>query len=199
MWLWRTPTSARRAACCLLLLSVAAAVGPASAFFDPFSWTFAAGTAGVAATCYYTNLCSDAVSWIRPASSRIHETYAAARNEWVAALPRTCPDLQPDEGAEKLAKLLSQKLFGQHMVEDVLNKVAFKTSRKKALVLSFQGWTGSGKNLAASLLAEAAFNPEGMRSPYVHLFVYNANKTASFKFHGILQPFLCLLYNSSGR
>lgn len=45
-------------------------------------------------------------------------------------------------------------------------------SPKKALVLSFHGWTGGGKNYASSMIAEALYK-EGMNSKYVSLYVAN--------------------------
>lgn len=41
---------------------------------------------------------------------------------------------------------------------------------KKALVLSFHGWTGSGKNYLASMIGRSMFR-KGMQSAFVHLFV----------------------------
>jgi len=44
--------------------------------------------------------------------------------------------------------------------------------RKKALVISMHGWTGTGKNYLASLIVEAIYK-KGMRSHFVHQFVSN--------------------------
>jgi len=41
---------------------------------------------------------------------------------------------------------------------------------KKPLVMSFHGWTGSGKNYVSKFIAEALFD-RGLRSQFVHLFV----------------------------
>ena len=40
----------------------------------------------------------------------------------------------------------------------------------KALVLSFHGWTGAGKNFVSRIITEHLFR-EGMDSQFVHLFV----------------------------
>ncbi|KAH7696487.1 Torsin family protein [Aphelenchoides avenae] len=66
------------------------------------------------------------------------------------------------------------KLFGQHLAEEVVLKAVRahinKDNPKKALVLSFHGWTGSGKNYLASMIGRSMFR-KGMQSSFVHLFV----------------------------
>ena len=45
-----------------------------------------------------------------------------------------------------------------------------KAEPKKALVMSFHGWTGSGKNFVAKFIVESLFKL-GMNSKFVHLFI----------------------------
>ena len=42
--------------------------------------------------------------------------------------------------------------------------------RRKPLVMSFHGWTGSGKNFVSKFVAESLF-VKGLTSDFVHLFV----------------------------
>uniref|UniRef100_A0A914X0Q7 Torsin n=1 Tax=Plectus sambesii TaxID=2011161 RepID=A0A914X0Q7_9BILA len=69
---------------------------------------------------------------------------------------------------------LKQRLYGQHLVLQTVVKVLKAhfddDSPQKALVLSFHGWTGGGKNYVASIIAQHLY-AKGMKSPFVHLFV----------------------------
>lgn len=68
-----------------------------------------------------------------------------------------------------------RQVFGQHLVDDLVLRAVKShvipggSSPPKALVLSFHGWTGGGKNFVATLLAESLYL-EGMNSRFVHLF-----------------------------
>ncbi|XP_035683219.1 torsin-1A-like [Branchiostoma floridae] len=69
---------------------------------------------------------------------------------------------------------LQDKLHGQHLVVDTVAKAVKGHIRNKnpskALVLSFHGWTGGGKNFVSKMIAENLF-VKGMMSRHVHLFV----------------------------
>lgn len=73
---------------------------------------------------------------------------------------------------------LSQKMFGQPLVNELVNIIgAHKEAvhdqskgNKKALVISLHGWSGVGKNYAATMIAEALYK-DGMNSNYVKLFM----------------------------
>ncbi|XP_076044652.1 torsin-1A-like isoform X2 [Oratosquilla oratoria] len=73
-----------------------------------------------------------------------------------------------------LSQNLKIKLYGQHLVKKVVHRALrghLSTSEpKKALVMSFHGWTGGGKNYVARFVAESLYKL-GMRSNYVHQFV----------------------------
>uniref|UniRef100_A0A646QHR3 Torsin n=1 Tax=Hemiscolopendra marginata TaxID=943146 RepID=A0A646QHR3_9MYRI len=73
-----------------------------------------------------------------------------------------------------LETALHTKLHGQHLVHEIVlrsvrNHVK-KVSPKKALVLSFHGWTGSGKNFVSKIIAEHLY-VNGLKSRYVHQFI----------------------------
>ena len=67
-----------------------------------------------------------------------------------------------------------EKLHGQHLViESVVRAVWGHMTNKepqKALVLSFHGWTGGGKNYVTRFIADHLYL-KGLNSHYVHLFV----------------------------
>lgn len=78
----------------------------------------------------------------------------------------------------ELTLSLSQKVFGQPLVSELVNilnahKEALKDedkSNKKALVISLHGWSGVGKNYATSMIAEALYL-KGMHSNYVKMYM----------------------------
>ena len=49
-----------------------------------------------------------------------------------------------------------------------------KEKSNKALVLSFHGWTGTGKNYVAKFIAESLFK-KGMKSGFVQIFISTVN------------------------
>ena len=69
---------------------------------------------------------------------------------------------------------LQNRLHGQHLVINTVVKAikghVYNSNPQKALVLSFHGWTGGGKNFVSKIIAEHLF-VKGMESKYVHLFV----------------------------
>ena len=73
-----------------------------------------------------------------------------------------------------LHRSLEEKLHGQHLVTNtVIRSLKGHVTKKhpvKALVLSFHGWTGGGKNFVSKLIAEHLFQ-NGMNSSYVHMYV----------------------------
>ncbi|XP_071947245.1 torsin-1A-like [Antedon mediterranea] len=74
----------------------------------------------------------------------------------------------------KLNRDLHERVYGQHLINDVVVKAiqAHVESNvfKKALVLSFHGRTGSGKNFVSQIISESLFT-KGMDSKFVHLFI----------------------------
>lgn len=83
-----------------------------------------------------------------------------------------CNTVQPNFPALETA--LRQRLFGQHLVLGTVIKGLrghFKQNNpSKALVLSFHGWTGNGKNFVSRLIAESIYE-KGLKSGFVHLYI----------------------------
>lgn len=73
-----------------------------------------------------------------------------------------------------LEKLFDKSLFGQHLVNEHVPKIIYKhmlnDQSNSPLVISFNGWTGSGKSFVSALIAQAMFQ-KGFDSNFVlHLF-----------------------------
>ncbi|XP_035429946.2 torsin-like protein [Spodoptera frugiperda] len=89
-----------------------------------------------------------------------------------------CNDQHVPFDINKLKLSLSQRMFGQPLVDELVNilhahKEAVSDpnkSNKKALVISLHGWPGVGKNYAATMIAEALY-AKGMHSKYVKLYM----------------------------
>uniref|UniRef100_A0A8C4STJ0 Torsin family 1 n=1 Tax=Erpetoichthys calabaricus TaxID=27687 RepID=A0A8C4STJ0_ERPCA len=66
---------------------------------------------------------------------------------------------------------LKEKLFGQHLASHAILKAVTgflnRENSKKPLVLSFHGWSGTGKNYVTKMIANHLYR-EGMRSSFVH-------------------------------
>lgn len=69
---------------------------------------------------------------------------------------------------------LKQRVYGQHLVDIAVDAIAAHWSpyvrSHKALVLSFHGWPGSGKNYVTKFIAESLFK-KGTKSKFVHHFI----------------------------
>jgi len=82
------------------------------------------------------------------------------------------PWIQPN--VTSLEEKLAANVFGQHLVTSLVTRSVRAHLRKsnpgKALVMSFHGWTGAGKNFVTKWIAESLFK-EGMSSKFVHLFI----------------------------
>ena len=75
----------------------------------------------------------------------------------------------------QLKNSLKDNLFGQHIAQNVIlsslsRRWKSQHSYNKPLVMSFHGWTGSGKNFVAKYIAEALFK-KGLKSRYVKTFI----------------------------
>ena len=82
-----------------------------------------------------------------------------------------CTDKWTKHNHTNLDKAFNEELFGQHLVPEIVFKAVvdhIETKKpKKALVLSFHGWTGTGKNHVSDLVAKHVYR-EGTSSKYVH-------------------------------
>uniref|UniRef100_A0A914L921 Torsin n=2 Tax=Meloidogyne TaxID=189290 RepID=A0A914L921_MELIC len=76
--------------------------------------------------------------------------------------------------ARRLQEEVEERLYGQHIAQKiVINAVRAHISKQnpnKALVLSFHGWTGSGKNYLTQMIAKAVYK-KGFKSQFVHFSV----------------------------
>lgn len=73
----------------------------------------------------------------------------------------------------ELEKLLSQRVYGQHLVQDIVVN-ALKShwndkQKQKPLTLSFHGWPGGGKNYVTGFIVDSLYKL-GSKSSYVHYF-----------------------------
>ena len=89
-------------------------------------------------------------------------------------LNECCTDRWIAANITGLQSALRRRVFGQHLVtETVLKAIVGHLNNKspsKALALSFNGWTGSGKNFVSKIIAEHIFT-EGMESKFVHQII----------------------------
>eukprot|EP00075_Anas_platyrhynchos_P004053 XP_012949103.1 torsin-1B isoform X2 [Anas platyrhynchos] len=69
---------------------------------------------------------------------------------------------------------LERKVFGQHLAVQLvlraLNANIHSKRPKKPLVMSFHGWTGTGKTFLSSIIAENLYQPGAPRRRFVHHF-----------------------------
>ncbi|KAJ8945873.1 hypothetical protein NQ318_002713 [Aromia moschata] len=100
-------------------------------------------------------------------------TYSWSYNP-VCWVRECCHDDYIPGDVKKLRQVLKQRVYGQHLVETVVDALAGHLNPKyappKALVLSFHGWPGSGKNYVSKFIAESLYK-YGTKSKYVHHFI----------------------------
>uniref|UniRef100_A0A8C4WVU5 Torsin n=1 Tax=Eptatretus burgeri TaxID=7764 RepID=A0A8C4WVU5_EPTBU len=75
---------------------------------------------------------------------------------------------------DQLEQDLKENVFGQHLVQKIVVK-AIKNfvknpNPKKALALSFHGWSGTGKNFVSNMIVKNLYK-NGLSSIFVHYFV----------------------------
>lgn len=74
----------------------------------------------------------------------------------------------------ELQMSLDSHVFGQHLVHSLVTRSLKahlrKKEPKKALVMSFHGWTGAGKNYVSKFIADSLYK-DGLKSKFVHLFI----------------------------
>jgi len=93
----------------------------------------------------------------------------------LACLKMECcsPEWRP-ANYTRLEQLLEDNLVGQHIAQDMIVRAVRGHNRNKfpskPLVLSFHGWTGSGKNFVSQFIADS-FYRLGLDSQFVHLFI----------------------------
>uniref|UniRef100_A0A8R1I567 Torsin n=1 Tax=Caenorhabditis japonica TaxID=281687 RepID=A0A8R1I567_CAEJA len=94
------------------------------------------------------------------------------------------PDIKFDH--HRLDSDIANMLYGQHLVKDVVvNSIKshwFNDNPRKPLVLSFHGYTGSGKNFVAEIIANNTFRL-GLRSSFVQHIVATVDYPDKTKIH----------------
>jgi len=84
-----------------------------------------------------------------------------------------CTDKWVSPNITGLQSSLRKRVFGKHLVTETVLAVRGHLndqSPRKALALSFNGWTGSGKNFVSKIVAEHIFK-RGMESGFVHQII----------------------------
>jgi len=100
-----------------------------------------------------------------------------------------CTKLWRPANITRLNQVLKENLVGQHLVQDVVVRALSGYTKNpepnKPLVISFHGWTGSGKNFVSKFVAESFYHL-GFNSKFVHVFIAglhfpNAEHTTLYK------------------
>ncbi|GBN52107.1 Torsin-1B [Araneus ventricosus] len=85
-----------------------------------------------------------------------------------------CDSQWIDLKSSDLEQDFTHNLFGQHLVKANVPKALLRhvlnAQPKKALVMSFHGWTGSGKNHVSQMIAKHLFK-KGAESQFHHLYI----------------------------
>jgi hypothetical protein len=82
-----------------------------------------------------------------------------------------------DYSSQLLQRSLDTEVHGQHLMKNMIFKLIRNhlndDNPKKALVLSFHGWTGGGKNFVSQIVAKSIFRKhrESQNSDFVHLLI----------------------------
>jgi len=100
-----------------------------------------------------------------------------------------CNDKWTNHNVSHLSRAFESELFGQHLVNNIVAKAisahVSNDNPSKALVMSFHGSTGSGKNHVADIIAKHIYK-NGALSKYVHKLISthhytDANKLEEYK------------------
>ena len=101
-------------------------------------------------------------------------TFAYLGRKLYCRIEECCTDKWLSPNITGLQSSLRRRVFGQHLVTETVLKALVghlnNKSPNKALALSFNGWTGSGKNFVSRIVAEHIFK-RGMDSSFVHQFI----------------------------
>ncbi|XP_025022746.1 torsin-3A [Python bivittatus] len=95
---------------------------------------------------------------------------------WYCSFGRCCTtgDCRVTNNITGLELDLNKRLHGQHLAKEIVLKAVqgfLETPQpEKALTLSFHGWSGTGKNFVARLMAEHLYR-DGVKSDCVKIFI----------------------------
>uniref|UniRef100_H3AFX0 Torsin family 3 member A n=1 Tax=Latimeria chalumnae TaxID=7897 RepID=H3AFX0_LATCH len=110
------------------------------------------------------------------ALSAIGEEYLGLLSSWYCSVGVCCEtgDCRISNNVTGLELDLRRRLHGQHLAKEVVLKAVrgfLKTPKpEKPLVLSFHGWSGTGKNLVARMIMDNLYR-DGVKSECVRLFI----------------------------
>jgi len=105
--------------------------------------------------------------------------------EWVYCQKwECCNDKWTNHNVSHLSRAFESELFGQHLVNNIVAKaIAAHVSNdnpSKALVMSFHGSTGSGKNHVADIITKHIYK-NGAHSKYVHKRISTLHYTNEYR------------------
>ncbi|NWX93472.1 TOR1A protein, partial [Nothoprocta ornata] len=93
---------------------------------------------------------------------------------WLNCRVTECCRMRDTLNISVLKTDLKQKVFGQHLAGQIvlraLSANVYSGQPKKPLVMSFHGWTGTGKSFVSSIIAENLYRPHIARRRFVHHF-----------------------------
>ncbi|KFQ26767.1 Torsin-1A, partial [Mesitornis unicolor] len=95
-------------------------------------------------------------------------------HSWLKCHFLKCCNMKDTLNIPVLKRDLDQKVFGQHLAIQIVLKVLsanIQSERpRKPLVMSFHGWTGTGKSFISSIIAENLYQLSTPRRMFVHHF-----------------------------
>ncbi|NXK92465.1 TOR3A protein, partial [Formicarius rufipectus] len=106
----------------------------------------------------------------------VGQDYLEILSAWYCSFGKCCEtgDCRIINNITGLEADLSEQLHGQHLAKEVVFRAVqgFLQSPqpKKALVLSFHGWSGTGKNFVARMVANHLYR-DGLKSDCVRVFI----------------------------
>ncbi|XP_028817263.1 torsin-3A [Denticeps clupeoides] len=107
---------------------------------------------------------------------RFPQDYVRVLADWYCSVGQCCDsgDCRIANNVTGLARELRQKLHGQHLAQAVVLKAVQgfieNPESDKPLTLSFHGWSGTGKNFVARMVADSLYR-DGVKSECVRLFI----------------------------
>ncbi|XP_055020836.1 torsin-3A isoform X1 [Boleophthalmus pectinirostris] len=104
------------------------------------------------------------------------QDYVNLLHQWYCSLGQCCEsgDCRITNNVTGLSKDLQTQLHGQHLAQSVVLKAIQgfinNPDSNKPLTLSFHGWSGTGKNFVARMIADNLYR-DGVKSECVRLFI----------------------------
>ncbi|TFK08361.1 Torsin-1A [Platysternon megacephalum] len=93
---------------------------------------------------------------------------------WLKCRFLECCNMKDTLDIPALQMALEQKVFGQHLATQVVLKALSAYSRdkqpRKPLVMSFHGWTGTGKSFVSKIIARNLYQRHEARRRFVHQY-----------------------------